>query len=233
MVSETRQQEDDEPKGAPEWMVTFSDCMTLLLTFFVLLLSFSSFDENNFHNLQVVFSGAFPSVSQSVEKDKDAFMATFQIVHTEVLAEGSEKATLATGYEDNLKEDTEPADFHRRKVFLIPSRKIFWGKGTVISTDGRSTLSTLASFLKEVKGRIVISENGAENNKDSRDLGLERAWAVMDHLTSQLGLEKGWFSITAASTRAAESFESDKFVEPAQEAERTLEIVVLERIIYN
>ncbi len=33
------------PKGAPKWMTTFSDMTTLLLTFFVLLLSMANFDK--------------------------------------------------------------------------------------------------------------------------------------------------------------------------------------------
>ncbi len=33
---------DEAPAGAPAWVVTFADLMSLLLTFFVLLLSFSS-----------------------------------------------------------------------------------------------------------------------------------------------------------------------------------------------
>lgn len=36
--------EEDQP-GAPLWLVTFSDLMTLLLTFFILLLSFSTLDN--------------------------------------------------------------------------------------------------------------------------------------------------------------------------------------------
>ena len=45
MASQQPQQVQEEPQeGVPAWMTTFSDCMTLLLTFFVLLLTFSSFD---------------------------------------------------------------------------------------------------------------------------------------------------------------------------------------------
>jgi chemotaxis protein MotB len=33
---------EEQPGGAPDWMVTFADLMSLLLTFFVLMLSFSS-----------------------------------------------------------------------------------------------------------------------------------------------------------------------------------------------
>lgn len=34
--------EEEDPPGAPEWVVTFSDMISLLVTFFVLLLSFAS-----------------------------------------------------------------------------------------------------------------------------------------------------------------------------------------------
>ena len=40
--------EDDVKPGAPEWVVTFGDMMSLLLTFFVLLLSFSSMEASKF-----------------------------------------------------------------------------------------------------------------------------------------------------------------------------------------
>ena len=39
------QAEEDSPNAVGDWIVTFSDCMTLLLCFFVLLLTFSSFEE--------------------------------------------------------------------------------------------------------------------------------------------------------------------------------------------
>jgi len=226
-----KQTEPDGDPGAPEWMVTFSDCMTLLLTFFVLLLSFSSFDERVFLKLRAAFSGALPTVAKPTEKHKDSFLAEEQIKPTKELNKGSEKPTLARGKEDNLKEETEPMDFRSRKVFLIPSRKIFWGRGTLISSEGRSIMATMASFLREVPSRIVISENGREDDKGSEQFGLPRAWAVMKYLTTKQGLDKKHFSISAQGTR--ESPQKSGSVSTNTETQRVLEIVLLERSIYN
>ena len=43
--------EEAPPEGAPEWMVTFADLMSLLLTFFVLLLSFSNMEIIKFRTM--------------------------------------------------------------------------------------------------------------------------------------------------------------------------------------
>jgi chemotaxis protein MotB len=234
MLPRRREAESDEAPGAPEWMVTFSDCMTLLLTFFVLLLSFSSFDEHVFRKLKVIFCKALPAPSPPTEKDKDAFLTPpDQVVPTEDLDEGSEKPTLARGWEDNRANETGPEDFRSRKVFLIPSKEIFWGKGAVISKRGRDSLATMASFLREVPSRVVISENGKAEQEGGRQLGLPRAWVVLDFLTSEQGLDKGQFSIAAASTLTQEGSDSDEPNSRSPDAERMLEIVLLERRIYD
>jgi len=244
MARGRKKTEPDEAPGAPEWMVTFSDCMTLLLTFFVLLLSFSSFDENIFEQLSVVFFEGRPSVGQQRQKrpeDKDAFLSLEQIDSSQNVIKGSEKPTLATGLRDGLKEETESADFRRHKVFLISSKRIFWGNGTVISSEGRDVMATTASFLKEMPSRVVISENGPVDDENSRRFGLSRAWAVVEYLTTKQNLDKRWFSISAATTLAG--FPQSRVPqggprsnEPARtgtEPERRVEIVLLERSIYN
>ncbi len=45
--------------GAPEWMVTYSDMVTLLLTFFVLLLSMANMDQIKFSQAAGSLKGAF------------------------------------------------------------------------------------------------------------------------------------------------------------------------------
>jgi len=225
-----KQAEPDEAQGAPEWMVTFSDCMTLLLTFFVLLLSFSSFDDKVFRKLREIFMQALPGASQPEEKNRDAFLPTGQIEMTLELLDGSEKPTLLKGFDDNLKKDT-PADFRRWKVFSISSERIFWGKGTLISAEGRRIMNTMASFLEEVPSRIVVSENRTASEEGAEQLGLPRAWAVMEYLTTEHNLDKKRFSISAASTLAPHQLGSRLI--GAGEPERTVEIVLLERSIYN
>ncbi len=52
---------EDLPVGAPDWIVTFSDMISLLVTFFILLMTFSSLDS--FESFQVVGNlGGTPGV---------------------------------------------------------------------------------------------------------------------------------------------------------------------------
>jgi len=228
-----RQPADDESPGAPEWMVTFSDCMTLLLTFFVLLLSFSSFDKAIFQKLKVIFADALPAVGPEAKKDTDALVPVKRIQELDELDEGSEKPTSIRGTEEGTKEETDPVDFHRQKVFLIASKRIFWGKGTAISSEGRYIMSILASFLKEMPNRVVISENGPGDDQGRGWFGLPRAWAVLKFLTTEQKLDKKRFSISAESTLAPYQSGASISSIAAGEPEQMLEIVLLERSIYN
>ncbi len=49
---------EEAKKGAPEWMATYADMMTLLLCFFVLLFAMSSIDAQKFEALVQSLSGA-------------------------------------------------------------------------------------------------------------------------------------------------------------------------------
>ncbi|MEM9701057.1 MAG: flagellar motor protein MotB, partial [Planctomycetota bacterium] len=41
------EEEDDGPPGVPEWVVTYGDMMSLLLTFFIMLVSMSEISEKS------------------------------------------------------------------------------------------------------------------------------------------------------------------------------------------
>lgn len=232
MARANRQVEEDEVPGAPEWMVTFSDCMTLLLTFFVLLLSFSSFDEKVFRKLRMIFMVALPGFSETDELDRDAIMPTEQIEMTPALSEGSEKPTLLRGLKNNVREDT-PADFRSRKVFSISSEKIFWGNGALMSAEGRDIMTKMALFLEVVPSRVVVCESGPAVVGGADNLGLSRAWAIIEYLTNKSDLNKDLFSVSAGNTLAQRGLGSDESTRVSFKSERTLEIVLLERSTYD
>jgi len=176
-----RREEKPEPQhasGAPEWMVTFSDCMTLLLTFFVLLLSFSSFDDRVFWNLKVIYSTGLATIIPVKRSNRDAFLADKGLIKAvQEMSKGSEKPTPEKGNQDALMKEKGSVDLGSGKVILIPSRKLFWAKGEVVSPGGREILALLASFLANVPNRVVISEHGPCDEQDSEHYGLPRAWS--------------------------------------------------------
>jgi len=52
-------EEDDGPPGTPAWMATFADLMSLLMCFFVLLLSFSQMDAQKYKQVAGSMKNAF------------------------------------------------------------------------------------------------------------------------------------------------------------------------------
>jgi chemotaxis protein MotB len=224
MARATRQEEADEAAGAPEWMVTFSDCMTLLLTFFVLLLSFSSFDDRVFRRLKVIYSQAFTRVTPVLGSDRDSLLLLPRIKYTDELDQGSEKPTPEDELTDGLMKETRLADLHGGMTFIIPSKRLFWGAGAVLSTEGRATMDTMASFLRRVPSRVIINENGPAGNQGSEYFGLPRTWAVIEYLTKEQKIDNARFSVSAASTRSDSG---------RPESERTVEILLLEWSIWN
>jgi len=230
MARTPKPRESDEDPGAPEWMVTFSDCMTLLLTFFVLLLTFSSFDDRVFRNLKVVYAKAFTSISVSRRSDRDALADMPPVRYLVELDKGSEKRTEDSGQEENLMKESDPVNLRRGLALLISSEGLFWGKGTTLSPEGRRTMDLVGSFLKKVPSRIVISELGPRHDRTSIHFGLPRAWAVVEYLTAKSGLDRARFSISQTGSLPR----SDLATGPGRSRSgRNVEIVLLERSIYN
>ncbi len=61
-MSEKRKDSEEKKSGAPEYMLTYGDMMTLLLCFFVLLLAMSSIDSAKFNVAASSFQNAFSGV---------------------------------------------------------------------------------------------------------------------------------------------------------------------------
>ncbi len=220
---------DDDP-GAPEWMVTFSDCMTLLLTFFVLLLSFSSFDDKVFPKMQSAFAEGLSSIGLDFQKNNTALEMT---PRNEELENGSETRTMDGQYQSNPSTSMDFMNFQNQKVFLVPSTRVFLGHGTRMSSHGRQMLTDLAELLRAVPNRVVVAEHAIGGGDASRRIGLTRAWTVTQFLTENRGLKKTRFSISAAGTTDPQTVRQSGVLAANPRADRVVEIVILEQGTYN
>ncbi|MBN2136623.1 MAG: hypothetical protein JW720_02340 [Sedimentisphaerales bacterium] len=232
-----RREQKPEPQhadGAPEWMVTFSDCMTLLLTFFVLLLSFSSFDERVFWKLRIIYSRGLSTITPITRSNRDAFTREKELITAvQELSKGSEQATPEKGNDENMMKQGGNIDLDGGKVILIPSQSIFWGHGETISSAGCETLSILGKFLAKVPNRIVISEHGPPAEPQNDHFGLPRAWAVSEYLIRTHGINDKRLNISAAGTARPNEPEDSKRNSPNAENQRQIEILLLDRSIHD
>lgn len=184
---------DDKPPDQ-SWLVSFSDCMTLLLCFFVMLLSFSSFDEIRFDTL----CGAFQSMSLDWLEDDTERPRESLIEHEDAKDFPRQGPVVPTHKKEHNKPNRPPIDIldmdlHKdRTVFYLPSERFFWGRGISMTAEGKEYLHSLCRLLRRLPCRIVIAESG---DPLIPDLGLRRSWAILRQMTEVEDLDPGRFSL--------------------------------------
>jgi len=188
---------DDGPGS--DWLVTFSDCMTLLLAFFVMLLSFSSFDPDELNWVLQSLGPSRPSLFEGVRPKLD------KPVHEERPVDWAESGSDVPTQKDNFDSIDKPRDpledlsadaYRDRRVLTVPSQMLFLGRTNLLRGQARPMLSAIADYLRLVPCRVIVSETVASGaDAETRDLGLARTWAVLGHFTEQEGLEDDRFGI--------------------------------------
>jgi chemotaxis protein MotB len=207
-----KHEEEESGESAPLWMITFSDMASLLMAFFVMLTTFATFGPEESERIRGVSQAA-------LRADYGMFQSTPKNSVTTAKAksqveQGSEKPTLEKNMGGSALKDKDLKDFRDRKVFLVESSVVFVANTGTISPQGKDYLSTLASFVKEVPNRIIISESGGDNNVE---YGIARSMSILKFIVEQ-GISADYCNISAKGISPPENFK----------AERMLEIVLLD-----
>ena len=115
----------------------------------------------------------------------------------------------------------------------MPSKRVFLGKSVALSPEGRHITALIASFLKDAPGGVVVSEHGPDGDSTDAQMGLSRAWAVVEVLKAQQGLDLNRCSISTASTLTAKELGENDSPSGQQRDERMLEIVLVGRSVQD
>ena len=201
-------EEDDCPRGLPGWLATFGDLMSLLLTFFVLLLSFSSVNVKDFRHAMGALQGALgvltgePRMSlpirQSIPKSEG------NLSQAEVIAKAS--AELEEAIEEaGLQGDVHLEDSSSGIIIRIAD-KLFFDVGLAdLKPKARPVLNKLGAVLKDLPNQINV-----QGHTDNRTINTEafasnwelsgmRALQVARHFIQKVGVSPGRISITGFS----------------------------------
>ena len=224
----------DTPK-ADGWMTTFSDMVTLLITFFVLLISMSSMDEKAFREVFGFFSDALGPLEFSGQQDGtelltlpalipenrtfDAAILNRQLLH--VLEEEDSRGISGSGINPFEVRETS-----RGLVIKMSSDILFYRGSARLKNDSQPVLYSIANTLKETGSFISIDghTDAMGSPEVNRTLSLKRAESVLDYFIYNAGLSPVRFGIAGyGSTRpvAGNSIEDD------MARNRRVEIVLL------
>lgn len=171
------------------WMSTYTDLMTLLLTFFVLLLSLSTLDKSRKLAAMSSLVGAFgfkPGGQAILGKEKgiNVTTGTAPITKEDVQFERVRNVTL----KHELKSELTMSQQLERTIISIKDNVLFKHKSSVLVAEKEGFLSDLAEVLKdgnqmiELRGYCDPSEYVMEKdpNKESMFLSSKRAIAMFD-----------------------------------------------------
>jgi len=191
-----RQSSEPQSSGAPAWMTTFSDMVTLLLTFFILLYSTSNVDAKKFekasNSLQSVFSGTIQSgildggasISEAVTGDELSDLSGID-------ENTKEMYDQVKGYVDQQDLGGEVnVSANRDGVFVDIKELILFEPGEVlIKPEGKLILDHLEGLFLQFENKIVVEGHtdnvptGTSAYPTNWELSTDRAVNVVRYLS--------------------------------------------------
>lgn len=186
-MSKDKRPKKQEEVGAPHWMTTYGDMVTLLLTFFVLLFTFSSLDVKRFQEVMSAIQHSFmgrsgilvgsfdPTAGEGQRMDsaeaalQELAEALGEREHTvlEMLHELEETYEKVKAFlqEAGLEDDIQLRLEERGIVLELPERILFDSGQAVIKREFLPTLDILVALLVELSNQIIV-----EGHTDNRPI---------------------------------------------------------------
>jgi chemotaxis protein MotB len=206
----------DEPT-APAWMATFGDLMSLLLTFFVLLMSFASMDTRKFaaiagsmrdaFGVQVVHAGIVESLSDSVVRLSDSeatpMLKVLSLPTRLTEREQSLLERLRRAIEARELQRVVTAEKSARGVILRMGGSLLFAPGSArLRPEAVIFLRDVAELIRSVPGDISVeghtdSTPGGTDGRSNWELAADRAVATVEHLSASEGIEASRLRATA------------------------------------
>ena len=162
-MSEELPPQEEVEEGAPLWVVTFGDLMSLLMCFFVLLLSFSEMDRKKYKMVSGSMANAF-----GIQREKPVFESPKGL---KMIAKEFDQAVLVTKIEESIKPIIEEINNKYEELKDAVELEIAEDKVTIrmmgattfdtgkaeLHPAFRPLLKKIGEVLSQTKGEIIIA----------------------------------------------------------------------------
>ncbi|MDX8413241.1 MAG: flagellar motor protein MotB [Mariprofundales bacterium] len=223
-----------EPEVLPDpeaWMTTFADLVSLMLTFFILLLSMSSLDETGIKDISSFFQNAVSimNAGAGTEVDIKPPLDLSKKMPPKEMALAMRQNAHAILANSVLKQKVKGIIIQNKLYLRINDAVLFDAGEAKLKPKTKEALQRLAKMLVSSPGKIVINghanRNGAEASgiyPDPWSLTLARAAAVL-HVFEAEGVNPARMSIAGYGPSKPVSTNSTPF---GRNLNRRVEIVV-------
>lgn len=230
--------QQEAPKGAPDWMVTYGDTMTLLLCFFVIIVSMSEVKRDQrfqqvVESLRRAFGGYVGAVGAVPVQNESTNTLITQLLELEVPVVTDEKG------------DADEEGIHGRKFrvtnvrdgleVVIGGRITFERFSATLKPEARALTSKTAEKLRGYNTKILVRGHTTHESlpadslyRDVRDLSYARAAAVADEL-QRAGVRAARLLLVACGD--TEPLVRQAYTEDRRALNRRVEIIVTDELI--
>lgn len=236
----TRRKTSDDTLNTMTWLLTYSDMITLLLTFFVLLITMSSLEVAKVKEFQTSTVDAMGILleGRASEMQPKQIVASGERIDEQVL--GTERflkqyAGLKTQLlKENERGDVEFKKLERGMSIILRDDLLFQSGEAAVSPGGISVLNTISASFKDFDGEVMVE--GHTDNMPIRtddfpsnwELSTTRAVTVLRQFSENLGIDPAKLSAVGyADTRPIVPNESPE----NQRINRRVEIILVPNII--
>ena len=209
---DTKRRKDDEGGGTANWMVTFSDLSTLLLTFFVLLLSMASMDDRS---LKTMFSSFTDACGILYFKDLGEIYRPKEVLIDGLYEQLEETLTVKRADEEipEIMARTEETPFERIAGFRIEELKegykvvfghelLFSSGSAAIKEEMYPVLDKIAKFINGTHYQVYIDGHTdsvpihTAQYPSNEDLSLARAYSILARFVAENRVDPSIIAIT-------------------------------------
>lgn len=189
--------------SAPGWMVTYSDLVTLILVFFVLLFSFSSLDLQRFHAIMTSLQGSWGILESGRSLnpwERLDFGSLEPMIPVESLIPTTQMEEMVLELEtfilENDLQDLVDITVQERGVVVRFADQVLFDSGrAVLKPESRRILDRVADSLRRWPNQIRVeghTDNVPIHNEQfpsNWELSTARATRVLRYLVEEQGLQ--------------------------------------------